>query len=364
MFKFDFDIEDADEALGDNTTTIFQKTGDKETTEAQPFSEIPISQLLDALPSLISYSPLSVPLSSGKYLNIVRRDLFDARFQLISESEGEPKAEDEALSALDFIEAPSDLIPGVYEGGLKTWECSIDLVDHLSNAPEIRDLHGKRVLEIGCGTAIPSLYLLLQLFSSNPGTKETHIHLQDYNTSVLELVTLPNVLLNWYMSSSAAAYHETQDSSAAPDPCTPSELPITSELKQAFLQSLKERKISIRFFSGSWETFEVFASGGKYNIVLTSETMYETRSLPWLITLMKSACEQSLEDLASSQLSLKSHVGIPCLCLVAAKVLYFGVGGGVAEFLSALKDHGGQGETVWEQKQGVGRKIIQVRWNT
>ena len=35
--------------------------------------------------------------------------------------------------ALDFLDAPSDLVvPGVYEGGLiKTWECSLDLVEHL-----------------------------------------------------------------------------------------------------------------------------------------------------------------------------------------------------------------------------------------
>jgi hypothetical protein len=33
--------------------------------------------------------------------------------------------------------------------------------------------------------------------SSAPSVQETHIHLQDYNRSVLELVTFPNVLLAW-----------------------------------------------------------------------------------------------------------------------------------------------------------------------
>lgn len=87
-------------------------------------------------------------LSSGGSLTIVRRDLFDARFQLISESEGELNTKDEAASALDFVEAPSDLVPGVYEGGLKTWECSVDLVDHLNSASETQDIRGERVLEV------------------------------------------------------------------------------------------------------------------------------------------------------------------------------------------------------------------------
>ena len=43
----------------------------------------------------------------------------------------------------------SDLVSGVYEGGLKIWECSIDLVHFISRNPEL--FEGKRVLELGCG---------------------------------------------------------------------------------------------------------------------------------------------------------------------------------------------------------------------
>ena len=43
----------------------------------------------------------------------------------------------------------SDLVSGVYEGGLKVWECSFDLVDYIqANATEFI---GKNVLELGCG---------------------------------------------------------------------------------------------------------------------------------------------------------------------------------------------------------------------
>ncbi len=58
--------------------------------------------------------------------------------------------------------------------------------------------------QIGCGTAIPSLYVLQELFASMSGDEsrehtETVFHFQDYNRAVLELVTFPNVLLTWCM---------------------------------------------------------------------------------------------------------------------------------------------------------------------
>jgi protein-histidine N-methyltransferase len=106
---------------------------------------LPPSQL-DTLPPLISYSPLQIP-SSGNdpEVSFSRRDLFDARFQLISPTGAEGPSE--PVEGLEFLDAPSDLLPGVYEGGLKTWESSLDLVQVLSDI----DLKpsGKRILEVG-----------------------------------------------------------------------------------------------------------------------------------------------------------------------------------------------------------------------
>lgn len=50
------------------------------------------------------------------------------------------------------------------------------------------------------------------------------------------------------------------------------------------------------------------------------------------------------------------------LCLVAAKVLYFGVGGGVSDFLRAVVATKARVETVLERKEGVGRKVMRVWW--
>jgi len=91
---------------------------------------------------VISFSPLFIPLSSCRGpVTLIRRDLFDARFQLMDSDE----------SSLGFFDNPSDLIPGVYEGGLKTWECSLDLVDYLDSLrdqPQFQGFSGRRILEV------------------------------------------------------------------------------------------------------------------------------------------------------------------------------------------------------------------------
>ncbi|KAL4252026.1 Lysine methyltransferase [Pleurotus pulmonarius] len=367
MFKFNFDVEGTDmdpTILG----PLLEPSSNSSSSAAgtmQTFRELTLNELLDALPDMISYSPLSFPLSSGRDLTLVRRDLFDARFQLISEAEEDPdeetsKREKISESSLKFVDSPSDLVPGVYEGGLKTWECALDLVDYLENSGA-RSPTGKVILELGCGTAIPSIYLLERLFAqppTNTGLPMTHIHLQDYNDAVLQLVTLPNILLNWYMSPASISFRQSITSSEVSfppvDSTAPGELPITSELVAAFQDSLLAFNISLRFFTGSWETFDLQQSlsltkeanrDRTYDMVLTSETIYRVESLSALIELMRKSVGQHEYQ-----------------CLVAAKILYFGVGGGVSEFVARVEGQSGRVETVWEKSAGVGRKIMQVHW--
>lgn len=77
-------------------------------------------------------------------------------------------------------------------------------------------------------------------------------------------------------------------------------------------------------------------------------------SLPSLTAVMRSACN------AEGSQGMDNY-----LCLVAAKVLYFGVGGGAAEFVQCVRDldRGGTVETVWEKTEGVERRVMSVRWN-
>ena len=91
---------------------------------------------IKALPAMMSYSPVQVPSLKSRMAHkfLAKRDLFAARFQLISTGTSALQAEEGSnadasslAAALQFVEAPSGLVPRVYEGGLKTWECSIDL---------------------------------------------------------------------------------------------------------------------------------------------------------------------------------------------------------------------------------------------
>jgi hypothetical protein len=157
MFKFDFVQE------GDNEHTQTAQNEERGADEPGlteislielvrtqqswlPESVMTISFQLDTLPSLISYSPLQIsPSGDRPGLFLSRRDLFDARFQLISQTGAEQS--DKPVEGLEFLDAPSDLLPGVYEGGLKTWESSLDLVQVLSGID--LKLSGKRILEVG-----------------------------------------------------------------------------------------------------------------------------------------------------------------------------------------------------------------------
>ena len=43
---------------------------------------------------------------------------------------------------------------GVYEGGLKIWECSIDLASFVASGIDVKSLN---VLELGCGAGLPGI---------------------------------------------------------------------------------------------------------------------------------------------------------------------------------------------------------------
>lgn len=87
------------------------------------------------------------------------------------------------------IDAQSDLIPGVYGGGLKIWECTIDLITYLGNIPEYllpsKDCH---VLELGCGHGFPGI-AAMQMGYRN-------ITFLDLNLEVVSDVTWPNIIIN------------------------------------------------------------------------------------------------------------------------------------------------------------------------
>eukprot|EP00042_Codosiga_hollandica_P020293 m.65298 g.65298 ORF g.65298 m.65298 type:complete len:218 (+) comp49785_c0_seq4:1-654(+) len=81
----------------------------------------------------------------------------------------------------------SDLVPQMYEGGMKVWECCSDLIEFLQTSQLLRPHH--TVLEVGCGAGLPGV------FAARLGCT---VHFQDFNDEVLVQVTAPTLFLNGF----------------------------------------------------------------------------------------------------------------------------------------------------------------------
>ena len=185
------------------------------------------------------------------------------------------------------------------------------------------------------------------------------------------------------MSPSSASYRDAfkaginvdEDTDCLPlpssDPGAPGELPIDSTLVAAFLESLSHNNLYIHFLCGSWSTYSV---DRRFDIILTSETMYRSESIPGLLDLLWKAyaTSPSLPIGAGPEGDMQGKLSQEDpKCYVAGKVLYFGVGGGLPDFISGLEDprgskcsrRNGRWLVLKEHSQGVVRKVLQLFWD-
>ncbi|CAM8994643.1 unnamed protein product [Rhodiola kirilowii] len=196
-----------------------------------------------------------------------------------------------------------DLVPGKYEGGLKLWEGSLDLVKALQSEVQDQKLSftGKRVLELGCGHGLPGIFACLQ------GAAVTHF--QDFNAEVLRCLTIPNIIQNLSKKTASSDLDEIKNS-------------------------------EIRYYAGDWsqvhKIFPLTANRNSddthseekdhaygYDIILMAETVYSTDTFQNLYNLLK--------------LCVSRPNGV---IYMAGKKHYFGVGGGTRQFLSVVEKDG------------------------
>uniref|UniRef100_A0A8C3JNR2 protein-histidine N-methyltransferase n=1 Tax=Calidris pygmaea TaxID=425635 RepID=A0A8C3JNR2_9CHAR len=195
------------------------------------------------------------------------------------------------------VSSHSDLIPGVYEGGLKIWECTFDLIDYFSEAKI--QFTNKTVLDLGCGAGLLGIVALKG--------KAGKVHFQDYNSTVIDEITLPNAVANCIGDGSrmgSGGGGKTQE--------PPSKRPKKAECSPDALTKC-------RFFSGEWsEVSRLLSSSNKpfskYDIILTSETIYN----PDYYAALHDTLAQLLDKNGRVYLASKAH--------------YFGVGGGIYLF--------------------------------
>ncbi|EEB07763.1 S-adenosylmethionine-dependent methyltransferase [Schizosaccharomyces japonicus yFS275] len=280
-----------------------------------------LNDLIQCIPEKLSYARVD-----GLARSLYQRELWDVKVQLMTLDTNQGEEQEQ----LKVLEGANDLVPMVYEGGYKTWECSIDLANKMSCFLKNQEAP-KNAIEIGCGSALP----LLTVFSKalETGISGTFVF-QDYNLDVLKYITVPNLFLNWYALTHGV--NKMEDVGA---------IDVTQSLLQNFLDNLQRLNITCAFLSGPWgtEMEGVIAEklGRKFfEIVLSSETIYSLNSLSSLMSLL--------------QFCTKEHA------FIAGKNVYFGVGGSILEFVTQFQKLISESKLEIESqtKTNIGRSIV------
>ncbi|KAL2757599.1 hypothetical protein ACRALDRAFT_1074577 [Sodiomyces alcalophilus JCM 7366] len=361
-----------------------------------------LRDIFQQLPSKIAYDLLEVTLDDGSTIELPRRELWDVRVQLMAEAETEDSEGGEGPEGL----GAHDIKTGVYEGGFKSWESSVDLVKVLA-AEKHMDMARRRPLraiELGCGTALPSLAIFQWAMKARVESDATgrqpplFLVLADYNPTVLQLVTLPNFILTWALA------HQSRGCTALEGAFDlEGELELTPEVLTAFGDFLITSDISLNFVSGGWsaELMDLIYSldlstgprddddrdgegvsqgrmkqhenekeseTGNGNVtsnsgptgnedhetlVLGAETIYSPFALDAFTEMM-------FAILARERSSSSSRDGdqFQCQALVGAKRMYFGVGGSLDDFIDKARDKGATVTQLREEAEGVVRGVV------
>ncbi|KAJ3610514.1 hypothetical protein NHX12_022606 [Muraenolepis orangiensis] len=273
---------------------------------------------------------------------------------VLEKTASEREDEEEILSRT--ADERSDLISGVYEGGLKVWECTYDLLEWVDSDGET--FGNKSILDLGCGAG------LLGILALKRGASK--VHFQDYNSTVIKQLTLPNVLLNCQEdepeedeggsdSDEEGEGHKGPNDGEEGSGENPNE-----DLKDEATPAKKRRLTEppqhsapllarCRFYSGDWTTFLALVLNDepspKYDIIFTCETIYNTAYYP--------ALHHALQNLLAPD----------GLVYLATKAHYFGVGGGLHLFEQFVEQQGVFSlHHLWDVQDGLNRHVVGLRF--
>ncbi|PMB66547.1 Histidine protein methyltransferase 1 [Beauveria bassiana] len=275
-----------------------------------------LSQMLAMMPSKIAYSLLDVTLDDGCVVQLPRRELWDVRVQLMAEEEEEKNAE-HGVNADGSGLGTYDVKTGVYEGGFKSWESSVDLVKVLA-------AQGK----VSTAEQLPM--------------------------RIIELVTLPNFILAWALS--CREHTPALINAFSLD----DELELLPEVVAAFQSHLVANRIALTFISGAWSPrfIELVYNGipndatdsaaAAATLLLGAETIYS----PFALQAFTEATFCILQREGAKYSTSRA------VALVAAKKLYFGVGGSLDDFVDQARGRGGDVTILREETDGVRRGVV------
>ena len=203
-------------------------------------------------------------------------------------------------------------------------------------------------LKLGCGTSIPSLVLFHYAVTEN---LPLHFTFTDYNLPVLQTAVLPNLLLAF---ARAVRWEVFNNPLSDISPGSYGDLEITPAFTAMFLDTLKRIDLHLTFISGSWMPsdpfLELISSSPNLNtLVLASETIYSPKALA---------------DFAAVLVGILSAVLLG-KAVIAAKRIYFGVGGSVDAFMVECAKHGAVAAEVEghgiDVNTGVRRCLLEVQ---
>ena len=129
----------------------------------------------------------------------------------------------------------NDIIPGVYEGGYKLWECTLDLLKYMSDNE--LNLTGKTVMDMGCGHG------LLGIAAMKSGADCCYF--QDFNKEVVDTLTLNNAIINDLDTSRC------------------------------------------RFVYGDWDNLVGMQANEKFDLLLGAEVIYKEENYPKIIRFLR-----------------------------------------------------------------------------